>query len=119
MLYEVITRSFPADMVLVAVGVKPESRLAAAAGLDRGADGAVSIDANMRTSAADVFAAGDCADITSVVSGRKIWLPLALTANRGGRVAADNMMGEPVAFRGIAGTAVFKVFNLEIRNNFV
>ncbi len=107
-------RSFPADMVLVAVGVKPESRLAAAAGLDLGADGAVSIDANMRTSAADVFAAGDCADITSVVSGRKIWLPLALTANRGGRVAADNMMGEPVAFRGIAGTAVFKVFNLEI-----
>ena len=107
-------KSFECDMVLLAIGVRPESGIAGAAGLRLGESGAVSIDKNMRTSSPDVFSAGDCADCYSIVSGKKIWLPLALTANRGGRLAADNMMGNPVEFSGIAGTAVFKVFNLEV-----
>jgi NADPH-dependent 2,4-dienoyl-CoA reductase/sulfur reductase-like enzyme len=107
-------RSFEADMVLIAVGVRPEAMLAEDSGIKLGVSGAISIDSNMRTSAPDVYSAGDCADCLSIVSGEKIWLPLALTANRGGRVAADNMMGEAVNFNGIAGTAVFKVFDMEI-----
>jgi len=107
-------RAFEADLVLLAVGVKPESGLASDAGIELGASGAISIDRNMQTSAPDVFSAGDCADCLSVVSGKKIWLPLALTANRGGRLAADNMMGDRQSFNGIAGTAVFKVFDVEV-----
>jgi NADPH-dependent 2,4-dienoyl-CoA reductase/sulfur reductase-like enzyme len=101
-------------MVVVAIGVKPESGLAEKAGISLGASGAVSIDKNMKTSKTDIFSAGDCADCLSIVSGKKIWQPLALTANRGGRLAADNMMGDSQDFNGIAGTAVFKVFDLEI-----
>jgi NADPH-dependent 2,4-dienoyl-CoA reductase/sulfur reductase-like enzyme len=106
--------SFDCDMVLLAIGVKPESGLAAAAGLELGASNAVSIDKTMRTSDPDIFAAGDCADCLSIVSGEKIWVPLALTANRGGRLAADNMLGDEQLFNGIAGTGVFKVFDLEV-----
>ena len=101
-------------MVLVATGVVPEAGLAKAAGLDLGAEGAVSINKNMQTSDTDIYSAGDCADCLSIVTGKKIWLPLALTANRGGRLAADNMMGEDSPFNGIAGTAVFKVFDYEV-----
>ncbi len=107
-------RAFGCDMVLLAIGVKPESELASDAGIELGASGAVAIDMNMRTSDPDIFAAGDCADNVSIISGRKIWIPLALTANRGGRIAADNMLGDEQLFRGIAGTGVFKAFNLEI-----
>lgn len=106
--------AYECDMVLMAIGVEPESGIAAAAGLDLGAGGAVSIDSRMRTSDPDIFAAGDCADNVNVVSGRKVWVPLALTANRGGRIAADNMLGDEVHFKGIASTGVFKTFSLEI-----
>ena len=105
---------FEADLVLSAVGVVPETQLAESAGIKLGAAGAYSIDENMRTSVPDIYSAGDCADIGSIITGRKIWVPLALTANRGGRVAADNMLGEDVRFSGIAGTSVFKVFDLEV-----
>ncbi|HAK47070.1 MAG TPA: pyridine nucleotide-disulfide oxidoreductase [Spirochaeta sp.] len=105
---------FDCDMVLFAIGVKPESKLAADAGLELGAAGAVSIDKTMRTTDADIFAAGDCADALSIVSGQKVWLPLALTANRGGRLAADNMLDDEQLFNGIAGTGVFKVFDIEV-----
>ena len=107
-------RRFDCDMVLFSIGVKPASELAEAAGLELGAAGAVSIDSSMRTSDPDIFAAGDCADAVSIVSGRKIWLPLALTANRGGRLAADNMLGDQQLFKGIAGTGVFRTFDMEV-----
>ena len=106
--------TFDCEMVLLAIGVRPESGLASDAGLELGASGAVSIDKTMRTSDSDIFAAGDCADCLSIVSGKKIWLPLALTANRGGRLAADNMLNDEQLFNGIAGTGVFKVFDLEV-----
>lgn len=102
------------DIVLVAIGVKPISKLATDAGLDIGAAGAISINENMTTSDPDIYAAGDCADCKHIVSDQKTWIPLALTANRGGRIAADNMIGNPVQLKGIAGTGVFKVFDLEI-----
>jgi NADPH-dependent 2,4-dienoyl-CoA reductase/sulfur reductase-like enzyme len=103
-----------ADMVLVAVGIKPNSKIAADAGIKLGAGNAISVDRNLKTSDEAIYAAGDCADAYHVVTGEKTWIPLALRANRAGWAAADNICARPVELAGIAGTAVFKVFDLEV-----
>ncbi|MEA1946745.1 MAG: FAD-dependent oxidoreductase [Thermodesulfobacteriota bacterium] len=103
-----------ADMVLVAIGIKPNSELASGAGLDLGISNAVAVDRNLKTSDQNIYAAGDCADAYHVVSGKKTWIPLALRANRAGWAVADNICGKAVELPGIAGTAVFKVFDLEV-----
>jgi len=103
-----------ADMVLVAVGVQPASELAARAGLELGPGRAIAVDRQMRTSNERIYAAGDCADAFHVVTGRKVWIPLALRANRAGWAAADHLCGKPVDVAGVAGTAVFKVFDLQV-----
>lgn len=102
------------DMVLVAMGVKPNSELARTAGLALGPAGAIAVDRGSRTSNADIYAAGDCADAFHAVTGQRVWIPLALRANRAGWAVADNMTGRPVELPGVAGTAVFKVFDLEV-----
>lgn len=103
-----------ADMVLVAVGIKPNSELAAEAGLDLGIKDAIAVDRKLKTSDESIYAAGDCADAYHVVTGKKTWIPLALRANRAGWAAADNICGNAVELPGVAGTAVFKVFDLEV-----
>ena len=103
-----------ADMVLMAIGVAPNSDLAKTAGLELSAGGSIAADHHLRTSANNIFAAGDCADAFDVVTGKKTWVPLALRANRAGWAVADNVCGKDKALPGIAGTAVFKVFNLEV-----
>jgi len=105
---------YPADMVLVAIGVAPNSMLAGTAGIELSVGNAIAVDKKLRTSADDIFAAGDCADAFDVVTGQKTWVPLALRANRAGWAVADNVCGKNKALPGIAGTAVFKVFNLEV-----
>jgi NADPH-dependent 2,4-dienoyl-CoA reductase/sulfur reductase-like enzyme len=72
------------------------------------------VDRGLHTSSKHVFAAGDCADAFHVVTGERIWLPLALRANRAGWAVADQVCGNPVTLPGVAGTAVFKVFDLEV-----
>jgi NADPH-dependent 2,4-dienoyl-CoA reductase/sulfur reductase-like enzyme len=106
--------SVPADVVLVAVGVRPRVELARSAGVKIGRTGAIAVDDGMRTSVASVFAAGDCAEARHVVSGRPTWIPLGTTANKQGKVAGANAVGASEAFAGIAGTAAFKVFDLEV-----
>ncbi len=101
-------------MVLVAIGVKANSLLAEEAGLELGPSGAISVDKSLRTSDEDIFAAGDCADAFHVVTGQKTWIPLALRANRAGWAVADNVTGKGVEVEGVAGTAVFKVFDLQV-----
>jgi NADPH-dependent 2,4-dienoyl-CoA reductase/sulfur reductase-like enzyme len=103
-----------ADMVLMAIGVAPNSDLAKTAGLELSAGQSIAVDQHLRTSANDIFAAGDCADAFDVVTGKKTWVPLALRANRAGWAVADNVCGKDKALPGITGTAVFKVFNLEV-----
>ncbi len=103
-----------ADMVLAAVGVKPNSKIAANAGIETGVSHAIAVDRGLRTSDENIFAAGDCADAFHLVSGRKTWIPLALRANRAGWAVADNVCGGNVQLDGIVGTAVFKVFDLEV-----
>jgi NADPH-dependent 2,4-dienoyl-CoA reductase/sulfur reductase-like enzyme len=103
-----------ADMVLVAVGVKPNSELASRAGLALGPGGAIAVDRRLRTSDPRIYAAGDCADAFHVVTGERAWIPLALRANRSGWAVADNLTGNAVELHGVAGTAVFRVFDLEV-----
>ena len=102
------------DMVLVAIGVTPNSEFAVRAGIEVGIQKAIAVDNRLKTSVQDVFAAGDCADALHVVTGQKTWIPLALRANRAGWAVADNVCGKQVKLPGIAGTAVFKVFDLEV-----
>jgi NADPH-dependent 2,4-dienoyl-CoA reductase/sulfur reductase-like enzyme len=103
-----------ADMVLVAIGIKPNSELAAQAGLDLGVKNAIAVNKKLRTSNENIYAAGDCADAYHVVTGEKTWIPLALRANRAGWAAADNVCGKSIELPGVVGTAVFKVFDLEV-----
>ena len=103
-----------ADMVLVAIGIQPNSELAEAAGLALGPDGAITVNRRLQTTDEAVYAAGDCADAIHVVTGEKVWIPLALRANRAGWAVADNVCGKTVTLDGVAGTAVFKVFDLEV-----
>jgi CoA-dependent NAD(P)H sulfur oxidoreductase len=103
-----------ADMVLVAVGVRPNSELAENAGLALGPGKSIAVDRMLRTANPDIFAAGDCADAFHVVTGERTWIPLALRANRAGWAVADNVLGGKVELQGVAGTAVFKVFDLEV-----
>ena len=106
--------SIATDMVLVAVGVRPNSQLAAAAGLDLGASDAIAVNHQMQTSDSAIYSGGDCADAFHVVTGRRSWIPLALRANRAGWAVADHICGKPVNLTGIAGTAVFKVFDQQV-----
>jgi NADPH-dependent 2,4-dienoyl-CoA reductase/sulfur reductase-like enzyme len=102
------------DLVLVAMGVRPNSREAAAAGIELGPGGSIAVDKTLRTSIPGIYSAGDCSDAFHVVTGEKTWVPLALRANRAGWAAADNICGGETVLDGVAGTAVFKVFDLEV-----
>ncbi len=102
------------DMVLVAIGIIPNSEFARDAGLELSVGNSISVDTGLRTSDSDIYAAGDCADAHHIVSGQKTWIPLALWANRGGWAVADNVTGKDVELQGIVGTAIFKVFDLEV-----
>ena len=103
-----------AEMVLVAIGVTPNSQLAEDAEIALGVRKSIAVDKRLRTSENHVYAAGDCADAYHVVTGEKAWIPLALRANRAGWAVADNVTGKEVELPGIAGTAVFKVFDLQV-----
>jgi len=103
-----------ADMVLVGIGVTPCSQIAANAGLELSLNQSIAVDRKLRTSQAHIYAAGDCADAYHVVTGEKAWIPLALRANRAGWAVADNVCGQESRLDGIAGTAVFRVFDYEI-----
>ena len=104
--------SVPADVVVVGVGVAPNVELAEAAGIEVGETGAIATDAYGRTNLDDVYAAGDCADATNVVTGEPDYVPLALTANRAGRAIGQTVTGDPTPVGEIAGTAVVKAFDL-------
>ena len=103
-----------ADLVIVAVGVKPNTELARAAGARIGKTGAVAVNIRQETSAAGIYAAGDNTESLHRVTRRKVHIPLGLTANRMGRVAGVNMAGGDATFPGIVGTAIFKVFDLGV-----
>lgn len=106
-------QSFPADLVIFSVGLKPGVALAQQAGLVLGPTGAVAVDDHQRTSQPNIYAAGDVAEARHLVTGKPAYVPLGTTANKQGRVAGANGAGGDDRFPGIVGTAVVKVFNLE------
>lgn len=103
-----------ADLVILAIGVRPETQLAKAAGLELGARGGIRVDAGMRTSDPHIWAVGDAVEVRDWISGEEVLVPLAGPANRQGRIAADNICGRDSVFRGVQGTAICGVFGLQV-----
>jgi NADPH-dependent 2,4-dienoyl-CoA reductase/sulfur reductase-like enzyme/rhodanese-related sulfurtransferase len=104
-------RLVEADMVILAIGVRPNTELAVESGLSIGPRGAIAVDEYLRTSDKDIYAGGDCVECTHIITGEKVYAPLGSTANRHGRIIADNIIGNNVRFPGVGDTAVFKVLD--------
>ncbi|MCQ4332466.1 FAD-dependent oxidoreductase [Natronomonas sp. F2-12] len=100
-------------MALLGTGVRPRTALAEDAGIELGPTGAIETDAYRRTNRPDVYAAGDCAEAEHVVTGKPVYVPLALTANRHGRAIGQTIAGNPTEGGGVAGTAAVKAFEIE------
>ena len=110
---EVHTKSgkvYPADIVILALGVRPETSLAKAAGLEIGERGGIRVDQHMRTSNPDILAVGDAIEVKDFVTGQWSLIALAGPANRQGRIAADVIAGRDSRFRGTQGTAIIGLF---------
>jgi len=110
---EVLTKggkTYAADIVILAIGVRPETELAKAAGLEIGQRGGIRVDEHMRTSDPDIFAVGDAVEVKDFVTGEWSLIPLAGPANRQGRIAADVIAGRDSRFRGTQGTSVIGLF---------
>ena len=102
-----------ADVVVLAIGVRPETTLARAAGLAIGATRGIKVNEYLQTSDDAIYAVGDAIEVTQTLNGRAALIPLAGPANRQGRMAADNMVhGNQRAYRGTLGTAILKAFDL-------
>jgi NADPH-dependent 2,4-dienoyl-CoA reductase/sulfur reductase-like enzyme len=102
------------DLVIVGAGVRPNSALAASAGVETGINGALRVDRHMRTNIPDIYAAGDCVETWHRVLGRYTYLPLGTTAHKQGRVTGENTVGGQRMFEGSVGTQVVKVFDLAV-----
>ncbi|MGC8493688.1 MAG: FAD-dependent oxidoreductase [Syntrophobacteraceae bacterium] len=103
-----------ADMVLVAVGARPRTEPALSAGIEAGFKGALRVDRSMRTSAPDIYAAGDCAETWHRLLRQNSYLPLGTTAHKQGRVAGENAVGGSREFQGTLGTQAVKIFDLVV-----
>jgi NADPH-dependent 2,4-dienoyl-CoA reductase/sulfur reductase-like enzyme len=104
---------YEGDLVLLAIGVRPDTRLAQAAGLKIGSTGAIAVNFAQQTSLPNVYAAGDCCESFHKVSRRWVNIPLGDIANKQGRVAGRNIGGKPLTFDGIVGAQSFRLFSLE------
>jgi NADPH-dependent 2,4-dienoyl-CoA reductase/sulfur reductase-like enzyme/rhodanese-related sulfurtransferase len=110
---EVLTGSgkrHPADIVILAIGVRPETTLAKMAGIEIGQRGGIRVDEHMRTSDPDIFAVGDAVEVRDFVTGQWTLIPLAGPANRQGRIAADVIAGRDSRYRGTQGTSICQIF---------
>jgi len=103
-------KAYPADIVILAIGVRPDTTLAKAAGLEIGERGGIRVDEHMRTSDPDIFAVGDAIEVKDVVTDEWSLMALAGPANRQGRIAADVIAGRDSRFRGTQGTAIIGLF---------
>lgn len=102
------------DMIVVGAGVRPRTKLAEAAGVELGVRKAVKVDRRQRTSIDRIWAAGDCCEAYHRLTGVNAYIPLALGANRQGKVAGSNVAGIDAEFPGVLGTAICKVFDLGV-----
>ena len=107
-------RSLPADIVILGLGVRPNTVLAAAAGIPLGQNGAIRVNERMETGIPGIWAAGDCAESFHLVSRRHFHIALGTVANRHGRVAGINLGGGDAVFPGVVGTAITKICEVEV-----
>ena len=104
---------YPADLVVIAAGVKPNTAFLEGTGIELGKSGAVKVDENFKTSVDDIYAAGDCAESINLITGKPAWVPLGSTANKMGRILASNKYGGcSNKLDGVLCTMIVKVFDI-------
>lgn len=107
-------KELDADMILLAIGVKPESMIAKEAGLEVGRNGAIKVNEHMQTSDPSIYAVGDVIEVKDYIHGTDTYIPLAWPANRQGRLVADHIHGKEAVYNGTLGTSIAKVFDLSV-----
>lgn len=107
-------KEIEADLIILAIGVKPDVKLAKEAGLELGKTGAIKVNEYLQTSDPSIYAVGDAIEVKHFVDGSECRIPLAGPANKQGRIAADNIMGKKATYNGTQGTAIAKVFDLQV-----
>ncbi len=103
-----------ADYAIVCIGVKPAAELAESCGLELGETGAIAINEYFQTSDPEIYAGGDCVELTHRLTGKKVWVPLGSLANRHGLIIAEHLSGNTVKYEGVLGSYVVKVFDLNL-----
>lgn len=107
-------KMLPADMVIMATGVRPNVKLAKESGIRLGSTGAIAVSATMQTNLPDIYACGDCIETYSLITGKAVYRPLGSTANKTGRIAGDSITGGKLTYHGNLGTGIFKLFQLTV-----
>lgn len=102
------------DMVVMAIGVKPESKMAVEAGIEVNSRGAIKVDSHMRTNIKNIYAIGDVIEITNFITKEKSYVPLAGPTNKQGRIVADNICGLGTVYTGTQGSSVMKVLDITV-----
>jgi NADPH-dependent 2,4-dienoyl-CoA reductase/sulfur reductase-like enzyme len=105
---------FFADIVLIATGIKPDIELAVNAGITMGKTGAINVNDSTETNISDVYAAGNCAEIKNLITGRNFWFPLGTASNKQGKTAGNNASGKKDYFSGMIGTRIVKTFDMTV-----
>ncbi len=105
---------YPADLVILAVGIRPCTKLLKNSGVEMLKNGAIIVDSQGRTNLPDIYAAGDCASVYHKVKERNVYIPLGTNANKQGRLVGAVIAGEDQKFQGVLGSAVVKVFDLTL-----
>ncbi len=106
--------SIPADMVILSIGVMPETRFLQGSGVELGKRGEILVDDQLRTSVADIYALGDAATVRNIVTGNTQVIPLAGPANKQARIVADVICGKNARYKGSQGTSIMKLFDLVV-----
>jgi NADPH-dependent 2,4-dienoyl-CoA reductase/sulfur reductase-like enzyme len=104
----------PADCVLLSIGVIPNSELAGAVGIELGAKNAIRVNSKMETNLENIYSAGDCATTVHLITGKEVYIPLGTTANKQGKVAGENAAGGNSFFKGVLGTGIARVLDMEV-----
>ncbi|WP_371367419.1 NADH peroxidase [Sporomusa rhizae] len=107
-------RSIPADLVILAMGARPNVELARSAGLAIGTTGGILVDEYLRTNDPDIYAGGDCVENVNMLTREKVFAPMGSTANKHGRIIGENLCGGAAKFRGVLNTVVVKVLDINV-----
>lgn len=109
-------KKLEADMVILSIGIRPQSKLAKESGLEVNERGGIVVDKYLRTSDKDIYAVGDAIEVVDFINKQKTMIPLAGPANKQGRIAANNICGKDETYNGTQGTSIAKVFDLTVAN---